>query len=186
MQSFFQREEDYSLLPPTHYPRAQPLAEGEHRERDPDPQLLWNGMRITLTAAQRQQLAETGEIASRKKSTRRRSSGSEAAGRHRWAGEDRRARPVRRFQWRAARRGGRVLPAPGALVEPDDPRRQPGGDGGPRRGRAIEGDEGPPGLDADALSARRQLHRRACPTARGRGKGEAVARAAFRSHPHEF
>lgn len=64
MQSFFQREEDYSLLPPTHYPRSQPLAEGEHRERDPhrDPQILWNGMRITLTAAQRQQLAETGEI----------------------------------------------------------------------------------------------------------------------------
>jgi adenine-specific DNA-methyltransferase len=64
MQSFFQREEDHSPLPPKHYERQLPLAAGEHRERDPDrdPQLLWNGMRITLTEAQRRQLAETGEI----------------------------------------------------------------------------------------------------------------------------
>jgi adenine-specific DNA-methyltransferase len=64
MQSFFQREEDHSPLPPTHYERQLPLAEGDHRERDPDrdPQLLWNGMRITLTKPQRRQLAETGEI----------------------------------------------------------------------------------------------------------------------------
>ncbi len=64
MQSFFQREEDHSPLPPKHYERQLPLAAGEHRERDPDrdPQLLWNGMRITLTEAQRRQLAETGEV----------------------------------------------------------------------------------------------------------------------------
>lgn len=64
MQSFFQREEDHSPRPPTHYPRALPLAAGERRERDSDrdPQLLWNGMRITLTETQRRQLAETGEI----------------------------------------------------------------------------------------------------------------------------
>jgi adenine-specific DNA-methyltransferase len=64
MQSFFQREEDHSPLPPKHYERRLPLAEGERRERDPDrdPQLLWNGMRITLTEAQRRRLAETGEI----------------------------------------------------------------------------------------------------------------------------
>ncbi len=64
MESFFQREEDHSPLPPKHYPRQLPLAEGERRERDPDrdPQLLWNGMRITMTEAQRRQLAETGEI----------------------------------------------------------------------------------------------------------------------------
>jgi adenine-specific DNA-methyltransferase len=64
MQSFFQREEDHSPLPPKHYPRARPLAEGEQRERDPDhdPQLLWNGVRITLTEAQRRQLAETGAV----------------------------------------------------------------------------------------------------------------------------
>ena len=64
MQSFFEREEDHSPLPPKHYPRARPLAEGEHRERDPnrDPQLSWNGMRITLTEAQHRQLAETGTV----------------------------------------------------------------------------------------------------------------------------
>jgi adenine-specific DNA-methyltransferase len=64
MQSFFQREEDHSPLPPKHYPRARPLTEGEQRERDPDrdPQILWNGVRITLTAAQRRQLAEIGQI----------------------------------------------------------------------------------------------------------------------------
>jgi adenine-specific DNA-methyltransferase len=64
MQSFFQREEDHSPLPPKHYPRVRPLAEGERRERDPDrdPQLLWNGMRITLTEAQRRQLADTGTV----------------------------------------------------------------------------------------------------------------------------
>jgi adenine-specific DNA-methyltransferase len=64
MQSFFQREEDRSLLPPRHYPRVTPLAEGEERERDPDrdPQLLWNGIGITLTQAQRRQLSETGAV----------------------------------------------------------------------------------------------------------------------------
>jgi adenine-specific DNA-methyltransferase len=64
MQSFFQREEDHSPLPPKHYERRLPLAEGERRERDPDrdPQLLWNGMRITLTEAQRRKLAETWSI----------------------------------------------------------------------------------------------------------------------------
>lgn len=64
MQSFFQREEDHSPLPPTHHQRQLPLADGERRERDSDrdPQLLWNGMRITLTEAQRRRLAETGEI----------------------------------------------------------------------------------------------------------------------------
>ena len=64
MQSFFQREEDHSPLPPEHHERRLPLAEGERRERDPDrdPQLLWSGMRITLNEAQRRQLAETGEI----------------------------------------------------------------------------------------------------------------------------
>jgi len=45
-------------------PRAFPLAEGETRPRDPDldPQIIWNGIRITLTEAQRQQLWETGEV----------------------------------------------------------------------------------------------------------------------------
>jgi adenine-specific DNA-methyltransferase len=64
MQSFFQREEDHSPMPPAHYPRNTPLSPGEQRERDPDrdPQLLWNGIRITLTDAQLKALAETGSI----------------------------------------------------------------------------------------------------------------------------
>jgi adenine-specific DNA-methyltransferase len=64
MQSFFQREEDHSPLPPTHYPRVTPLPEGERRERDldRDPQILWNGIRITLTEAQCRQFAETGTV----------------------------------------------------------------------------------------------------------------------------
>jgi adenine-specific DNA-methyltransferase len=64
MQSFFQREEDYSPRPPTRYERARPLPEGETRPRDADrdPQIIWNGVRITLTEAQRKQLAETGKI----------------------------------------------------------------------------------------------------------------------------
>lgn len=45
-------------------PRAFPLAEGETRPRDADldPQIVWNGVRITLTEAQRRQLQETGTV----------------------------------------------------------------------------------------------------------------------------
>lgn len=45
-------------------PRAFPLAEGETRARDTDldPQIVWNGIRITLTKEQRRQLWETGEV----------------------------------------------------------------------------------------------------------------------------
>jgi Adenine specific DNA methylase Mod len=44
--------------------RAFPLAEGETRGRDADldPQIVWNGVRITLTEAQRRQLQETGTV----------------------------------------------------------------------------------------------------------------------------
>ena len=40
------------------------MASGERRARDEDldPQIIWNGVRITLTAAQRQQLVDTGEV----------------------------------------------------------------------------------------------------------------------------
>jgi adenine-specific DNA-methyltransferase len=64
MQSFFQREEDRSPMPPKHYERTTPLPAGEQRDRDADrdPQILWNGIRISLTEAQRRELAETGTI----------------------------------------------------------------------------------------------------------------------------
>lgn len=44
--------------------RDRPLAEGEVRERDGDldPQIVWNGVKISLTPAQVRQLGETGTI----------------------------------------------------------------------------------------------------------------------------
>jgi adenine-specific DNA-methyltransferase len=64
MESFFQRDEDSSPLPPKHFPRARPLAEGERRtEEEPSrPELIWNGARITITDGQMAELAETGKL----------------------------------------------------------------------------------------------------------------------------
>ena len=64
MESFFRREEDRQPLPPKHYPRARPLAEGETRtEEEPSvPEIIWNGARITITAEQQAELAETGTL----------------------------------------------------------------------------------------------------------------------------
>ena len=49
---------------PARYKRMTSLAKGETRERnaDLDPQIVWRGMRITLSQAQREQLQETGEV----------------------------------------------------------------------------------------------------------------------------
>jgi len=64
MESFFRRDEDRAPIPPKHYPRARPLAEGETRtEEEPSvPELIWNGARITITDAQMAELAETGTL----------------------------------------------------------------------------------------------------------------------------
>ena len=64
MESFFRREEDRQPLPPKHYPRARPLAEGETRtEEEPNvPEIIWNGARITITPEQQATLAETGTL----------------------------------------------------------------------------------------------------------------------------
>jgi adenine-specific DNA-methyltransferase len=64
LQSFFLREEDTHPLPPKHYPRARPLAEGETRteEEVSVPEIIWNGARITITEAQQAELAETGTL----------------------------------------------------------------------------------------------------------------------------
>lgn len=64
MESFFRREEDTHPLPPKHYSRARPLAEGETRtEEEPSvPEIIWNGARITITEAQQAELAETGTL----------------------------------------------------------------------------------------------------------------------------
>ena len=57
-------QEERDPLQPVAYSRARPLAKGEVRERDEDldPQIVWNGVRITLTKGQVEQLAETGTI----------------------------------------------------------------------------------------------------------------------------
>jgi adenine-specific DNA-methyltransferase len=64
MESFFRRDEDLAPRPPKHYPRARPLAEGERRtaEEPSQPELIWNGARITITDAQMNELAETGTL----------------------------------------------------------------------------------------------------------------------------
>ena len=64
MESFFRREEDTHPLPPKHYPRARPLAEGVTRtDEEPSvPEIIWNGARITITDAQKAELAETGTL----------------------------------------------------------------------------------------------------------------------------
>jgi adenine-specific DNA-methyltransferase len=64
MESFFRRDEDASPMPPKHYPRTRPLAEGATRtaEEPRVPELIWNGARITITDEQMKELAETGKL----------------------------------------------------------------------------------------------------------------------------
>ncbi|MEN3165808.1 site-specific DNA-methyltransferase [Gluconobacter sp. OJB] len=64
MESFFRREEDAAPMPPKHYPRGRPLAEGETRtpEEPRQPELIWNGAKITITDVQMKELAETGTL----------------------------------------------------------------------------------------------------------------------------
>lgn len=64
MESFFRRDEDAAPRPPKHYPRARPLTEGETRtpEEPSQPELIWNGAKITITDEQMQELADTGTL----------------------------------------------------------------------------------------------------------------------------
>jgi adenine-specific DNA-methyltransferase len=64
MESFFRREEDAAPMPPKHYPRARPLPEGETRtpEEPRQPELIWNGAKITITDEQMKELTETGTL----------------------------------------------------------------------------------------------------------------------------
>src|SRR5690606_6907163 len=59
-----QQELDRVKWKPMRIARDRPLAAGEVRERDGDldPQIVWNGVKITLTAEQVKQLGETGSI----------------------------------------------------------------------------------------------------------------------------
>lgn len=64
MESFFRREEDAAPMAPVSYPRARPLMEGVTRtEEEPrQPELIWNGAKITITPAQMEELARTGTL----------------------------------------------------------------------------------------------------------------------------
>ncbi|WP_067336193.1 site-specific DNA-methyltransferase [Stappia indica] len=64
LQSVAQRMEEREPVAPVHYPRAHPLAEGETRPRDGDldPQIIWNGISITLTPDQIEELTRSGRI----------------------------------------------------------------------------------------------------------------------------
>ncbi|WP_316228053.1 MULTISPECIES: site-specific DNA-methyltransferase [unclassified Bradyrhizobium] len=64
LQSAAQRAEEIAPFSPVVYPRRYPLAQGETRPRDGDldPQLIWKGTRVRLTAEQIEKAAETGYI----------------------------------------------------------------------------------------------------------------------------
>jgi len=64
MQSVAEMVEETSPIEPVSFSRETPLAEGERRERNEglDPQLIWKGVKITITAEQARQLSETGEL----------------------------------------------------------------------------------------------------------------------------
>ncbi len=63
-QSLAQRQEDMAPVGPIRYARVYPLHAGMERPRDKDidPQIIWNGARIRLTKDQVKQLQEKGEI----------------------------------------------------------------------------------------------------------------------------
>jgi adenine-specific DNA-methyltransferase len=64
MESFFRRDEDAAPRPPKHYPRTRPLAEGETRtpEEPRQPELIWDGAKISISDTQMKELAETGTL----------------------------------------------------------------------------------------------------------------------------
>jgi adenine-specific DNA-methyltransferase len=64
LQSAAQRAEELAPVKPVTWPRRSPLASGETRPRDTDldPQIVWKGARIRLTAEQIKQAAANGYI----------------------------------------------------------------------------------------------------------------------------
>ena len=64
LQSAAQRAEEIAPVAPVTYPRRHPLAQGETRPRDKDldPQMVWKGARVRLTAEQIKKAAETGYV----------------------------------------------------------------------------------------------------------------------------
>ncbi|MBP6688363.1 MAG: site-specific DNA-methyltransferase [Hyphomonadaceae bacterium] len=64
LQSIAERVEEMAPTPPIRFERSTPLKAGTERARDKDldPQIVWNGAKIKLTKEQVKRLAETGEI----------------------------------------------------------------------------------------------------------------------------
>jgi adenine-specific DNA-methyltransferase len=64
LQSIAERVEELAPTPPIRFERATPLKSGTERERDKDldPQIIWQGAKIKLTREQVKRLAETGEV----------------------------------------------------------------------------------------------------------------------------
>lgn len=64
LQSLAQRQEEKVPIGPIRYSRVYPLKAGTERARDKDidPQIIWNGARIRLSKEQIRQLQEKGEI----------------------------------------------------------------------------------------------------------------------------
>ena len=64
MESFFRRDEDAAPREPVPYPRMRPVPPDHYRTADEprQPELIWNGTRITITEAQMKELAETGTL----------------------------------------------------------------------------------------------------------------------------
>ena len=64
MESFFRREDDVAPMPPKHYSRARPLASGQTRtdEEVSVPEIIWNGVKFSITDAQMEELAATGTL----------------------------------------------------------------------------------------------------------------------------
>ncbi len=181
MQSFYEREP--AAAPMTiSYPRATPLAPGETRERNPDldPQLVWRGkdeqdwsdLVVHAPPLYIQEKVHPKVII---EDLRRADAAAPRRGR-------RRARPVRRLQRPAGHRSeARVLPARPELVEPHDPRRQPAGDGEPRRARGPAR-PGPVHLHRPALRHPLQLQLAGLdPLARRQGRQARTRSAASRS-----
>jgi len=63
-QSLAQRQEEMAPVAPIRYARTYPLSAGSERPRDKDidPQIIWNGARVRLSREQVRQLQEKGEI----------------------------------------------------------------------------------------------------------------------------
>jgi adenine-specific DNA-methyltransferase len=64
LASVAERLEELDPTRPAQFPRTKPLPKGAARDRDPDldPQIIWNGARIRLSADQVGELQTTGEV----------------------------------------------------------------------------------------------------------------------------